>query len=63
MRKLTSRGANVLAQTLLQPGASDLTGSFRCAFFYLEQNKHLSVSLLMNINLTIGYISEVSWKI
>jgi dolichol-phosphate mannosyltransferase len=29
MRKLTSRGANVLAQTLLQPGASDLTGSFR----------------------------------
>lgn len=30
MRKLTSRGANVLAQTLLQPGASDLTGSFRC---------------------------------
>jgi dolichol-phosphate mannosyltransferase len=34
MRKLTSRGANVLAQTLLQPGASDLTGSFRCAFFY-----------------------------
>ncbi|KAM0928108.1 hypothetical protein ACQ4PT_002275 [Festuca glaucescens] len=29
MRKLTSRGANVLAQTLLRPGASDLTGSFR----------------------------------
>ncbi|KAK9946819.1 hypothetical protein M0R45_012262 [Rubus argutus] len=29
MRKLTSRGANVLAQTLLWPGASDLTGSFR----------------------------------
>jgi dolichol-phosphate mannosyltransferase len=33
MRKLTSRGANVLAQTLLQPGASDLTGSFRCVSF------------------------------
>ncbi|KAK9826209.1 hypothetical protein WJX81_008657 [Elliptochloris bilobata] len=28
-RKLTSRGANVLASTLLQPRASDLTGSFR----------------------------------
>ncbi|GAB4818235.1 hypothetical protein N2152v2_005281 [Parachlorella kessleri] len=28
-RKLTSRGANFLAQTLLQPGVSDLTGSFR----------------------------------
>lgn len=29
MRKLISRGANVLAQTLLWPGVSDLTGSFR----------------------------------
>ncbi|XP_065003439.1 dolichol-phosphate mannosyltransferase subunit 1-like [Musa acuminata AAA Group] len=29
IRKLTSRGANVLAQTLLWPGVSDLTGSFR----------------------------------
>lgn len=28
-RKLTSRGANVLAQTFLWPGVSDLTGSFR----------------------------------
>ncbi|KAF6149053.1 hypothetical protein GIB67_018631 [Kingdonia uniflora] len=29
MRKLTSREANVLAQTLVWPGVSDLTGSFR----------------------------------
>lgn len=29
IRKLTSRGANLLAQLLLQPNASDLTGSFR----------------------------------
>ena len=28
-RKLISRGANFLAHTLLSPGASDLTGSFR----------------------------------
>ena len=28
-RKLTSRGANTLAQALLQPGVSDLTGSYR----------------------------------
>lgn len=28
-RKLTSRGANYLASTLLRPGVSDLTGSFR----------------------------------
>ncbi|KAG9135792.1 hypothetical protein Leryth_002509 [Lithospermum erythrorhizon] len=35
MRKLTSRGANVLAQTLLWPGVSDLTGSFRLAFIVM----------------------------
>jgi dolichol-phosphate mannosyltransferase len=29
VRKLTSRGANLLAQLLLQPRVSDLTGSFR----------------------------------
>ena len=28
-RKLTSRGANYIANTLLAPGCSDLTGSFR----------------------------------
>lgn len=28
-RRLVSRGANVLAATLLQPGVSDLTGSYR----------------------------------
>ena len=28
-RKLVSRGANFLADTVLSPGVSDLTGSFR----------------------------------
>jgi dolichol-phosphate mannosyltransferase len=28
-RKVTSRGANLLAQLLLRPNVSDLTGSFR----------------------------------
>lgn len=28
-RKMVSRGANFLADTMLQPGVSDLTGSFR----------------------------------
>ncbi|KAK0621737.1 dolichol-phosphate mannosyltransferase [Bombardia bombarda] len=28
-RKLTSRGANIIADTVLRPGVSDLTGSFR----------------------------------
>lgn len=32
-RKLTSRGANFLAATVLNPGVSDLTGSFR----YLDE--------------------------
>jgi dolichol-phosphate mannosyltransferase len=41
MRKLTSRGANVLAQTLLWPGVSDLTGSFR-----LIGNQCLKISLV-----------------
>lgn len=31
-RKATSRGANVLAHTLLWPHVSDLTGSFRFTF-------------------------------
>ncbi|KAL9260904.1 Dolichol-phosphate mannosyltransferase subunit 1-like protein [Drosera capensis] len=45
MRKLTSRGANVLAQTLLQPGASDLAGSFRLYKKYvLEDLIHSCVS-------------------
>lgn len=35
MRKLTSRGANVLAHTLLWPGVSDLTGSFRYINSYI----------------------------
>jgi len=28
-RRLTSKGANIFADTLLRPGVSDLTGSFR----------------------------------
>lgn len=33
-RKLTSRVANYIADTMLQPGVSDLTGSFRYLFEY-----------------------------
>ncbi|KAE8057381.1 hypothetical protein FH972_014082 [Carpinus fangiana] len=36
MRKLTSRGANVLVQTLLWPGVSDLTGSFRYTSYTIK---------------------------
>ena len=33
-RKLTSQGANILADFLLAPGVSDLTGSFRWVLFF-----------------------------
>ena len=33
-RKMVSRGANFLADTVLNPGVSDLTGSFRSVAFY-----------------------------
>ena len=33
-RKMVSRGANFLADTVLDPGISDLTGSFRSVIVY-----------------------------
>lgn len=51
-RKLTSRGANVLAHTLLWPRVSDLTGSFRykiIAVLCVDQH-HWSSSLITLIN-------------
>lgn len=44
-RKLVSRGANFLADTVLDPGVSDLTGSFR--FVYCL---HLLLFILTNIS-------------
>jgi dolichol-phosphate mannosyltransferase len=38
-RKLVSRGANFLADTVLDPGVSDLTGSFRCAHMPLIETE------------------------
>lgn len=37
-RKLVSRGANYLADTVLSPGVSDLTGSFRYVTSHLGDN-------------------------
>ncbi|GFP96139.1 dolichol-phosphate mannosyltransferase subunit 1 [Phtheirospermum japonicum] len=42
MRKLMSRGANVLAQILLWPGVSDLTGSFSIFNFTREVESTVS---------------------
>lgn len=37
-RKMVSRGANFLADTVLNPGVSDLTGSFRSVTFYIANS-------------------------
>jgi dolichol-phosphate mannosyltransferase len=50
MRKLTSRGANVLAQTLLWPGVSDLTGSFRYRTWYWILNSFVNVVCRCPVN-------------
>lgn len=50
MRKLTSRGANVLAQTLLWPGVSDLTGSFRYVNDFMVFNFLYLVDLLRSLS-------------
>lgn len=45
-RKLVSRGANFLADTVLNPGVSDLTGSFRyISLLVLQFNDSLLVRL------------------
>jgi dolichol-phosphate mannosyltransferase len=43
-RKLVSRGANFLADTVLSPGVSDLTGSFRCVCVCADDLDHLSLT-------------------
>ena len=43
-RKLVSRGANFLAETVLNPGVSDLTGSFRYVADLLSYTWSLNLS-------------------
>ena len=51
-RKLISRGANYLTQVLLQPGASDVTGSFR--LYRKEALRHLVSSCVSK-----GYVFQM----
>ncbi|XP_003384382.1 PREDICTED: dolichol-phosphate mannosyltransferase subunit 1-like [Amphimedon queenslandica] len=51
-RKLVSRGANFLAQFMLRPGASDLTGSFR--LYRKEVLQHL-----MEVCISKGYVFQM----
>jgi dolichol-phosphate mannosyltransferase len=52
-RKIISRGANFLAQTMLQPGVSDLTGSFRLY-------KKPVLAKLISECVSKGYVFQVS---
>ncbi len=52
-RKVISRGANFLAQFLLNPGVSDLTGSFR---LYRKE----ALAKLMAESVSKGYVFQVS---
>ncbi|XP_032827010.1 dolichol-phosphate mannosyltransferase subunit 1 isoform X1 [Petromyzon marinus] len=51
-RKVVSRGANFLAQLLLNPGASDLTGSFR---LYRKE----ALQRLMDVCVSKGYVFQM----
>ncbi|KAF7635209.1 Dolichol-phosphate mannosyltransferase subunit 1 [Meloidogyne graminicola] len=51
-RKLISRGANFLAQFLLEPGVSDLTGSFR---LYRKQ----VLANLVSLSISKGYVFQM----
>ncbi len=51
-RKLTSRVANYLAQVLLAPGASDLTGSFRLY-------KREALDKIMTVMESKGYVFQM----
>ncbi|KAI9297037.1 dolichol-phosphate mannosyltransferase [Neoconidiobolus thromboides FSU 785] len=55
-RKLTSRVANYIASILLQPGVSDLTGSFRLY-------KKDILSNLINATLSKGYVFQMEMMI
>ncbi|KAI9229103.1 MAG: dolichol-phosphate mannosyltransferase [Piptocephalis tieghemiana] len=51
-RKLTSRGANFIASTLLRPGVSDLTGSFR---LYKKE----ALSRIISVTKSKGYVFQM----
>ncbi|KAJ1927793.1 dolichol-P-mannose synthesis [Tieghemiomyces parasiticus] len=55
-RKLTSRGANVLADVLLNPGVSDLTGSFRL------YKKHVLANII-DATVSKGYVFQMEMMV
>lgn len=63
-RKLVSRGANYLADTVLQPGVSDLTGSFRSVLSFVKTpTRHkLTTSRLYRLPVIKDIISRCTSK-
>ncbi|KAJ2517396.1 dolichol-P-mannose synthesis, partial [Coemansia sp. RSA 1937] len=55
-RKLTSRGANFIADLLLSPGVSDLTGSFR---LYKKDVLHQ----IINATVSKGYVFQMEMMV
>ncbi|KAH0590139.1 dolichol-P-mannose synthesis [Termitomyces sp. 'cryptogamus'] len=55
-RKLTSRGANFLAATVLNPGVSDLTGSFR--LYRLPVLRHI-----ISVTQSKGYVFQMEMMV
>ncbi|KAG6825458.1 hypothetical protein H0H92_003647, partial [Tricholoma furcatifolium] len=55
-RKLTSRGANFLADTVLNPGVSDLTGSFR--LYRLPVLRHI-----ITVTQSKGYVFQMEMMV
>ncbi|KAF8525110.1 glycosyltransferase family 2 protein [Hysterangium stoloniferum] len=55
-RKLISRGANFLADTVLSPGVSDLTGSFR--LYRVHVLKHI-----ISVTVSRGYVFQMEMMV
>ncbi|CAG7852373.1 Dolichol-phosphate mannosyltransferase; AltName: Full=Dolichol-phosphate mannose synthase; Short=DPM synthase; AltName: Full=Dolichyl-phosphate beta-D-mannosyltransferase; AltName: Full=Mannose-P-dolichol synthase; Short=MPD synthase [Serendipita indica DSM 11827] len=55
-RKLVSRGANFLADTVLDPGVSDLTGSFR--LYRIAALRHI-----ISLTLSKGYVFQMEMMV
>lgn len=55
-RKLVSRGANFLADTVLNPGVSDLTGSFR---YVIESTSNQSGYIRTYLGCTASMYSSI----
>jgi len=55
-RKLVSRGANFLADTVLDPGVSDLTGSFR--LYRVHVLRHI-----ISVTVSKGYVFQMEMMV